>query len=249
MFDISYDEYLGDPFRMIHNGVDLSNYFYVLDVKGRSLSPNEIHATQRSNGSYRFKKRTKTPVPLTVKAIMVCESDFELRERLNELNGILTTDQPVPISFSDEPEFTYNGILSSVTEDGEVNGAHLFTMIFWRPVASKTKETKRLSINSTDTQFIVTGQTETPWTIEVDFTQATSSFKVESNVGLYLLLNYEFIPGDRLLISFDGRKVFLNGNDLRSAVSMSSNYVLLQPGEITLKASHDCDLVYDERYY
>lgn len=249
MFDISYDEYLGEPFRMIHNGVDLSGYFYVLDVKGRSLSPNEIHATQRSNGSYRFKKRTKTPVPLTVKAMMVCESDFELREKLNELNGILSTEEPVPISFSDEPEFTYYGILSSVTEDGEVNGTHLFTMTFWRPDATKMKEVKRVPIPTTENQFIVAGQVETPWTIEVVFEQAVSSFELESNVGLYLLLNFEFIPGDRLVISFDGRKVFLNGNDLRSAVSMSSNYVLLKPGEITLKASHNCDLVYDERYY
>ncbi|MEK4922029.1 distal tail protein Dit [Cytobacillus sp. FSL R5-0569] len=249
MFDIAYDEYLGEPFRMIHNGVDISGYFYVLDVKGRSLSPNEIHATQRFNGSYRFKKRTKTPVPLTVKAMMVCESDFELREKLNELNGILSTEEPVTISFSDEPEFTYYGILSSVTEDGEVNGTHLFTMTFWRPEASKTKETKRLLISTTTAQFIITGQTETPWVIEVDFAQATSSFKLESNVGLYILLNYEFVAGDRLVISFDGRKVFLNGKDLRSAVSMSSNYVLLQPGEVILKASHDCDLIYDERFY
>lgn len=101
----------------------------------------------------------------------------------------------------------------------------------------------------TDATHIISTQGETPWSINVVFSEATNKFEFTASNGLYLLLNYTFVAGDRLQIDYVGRKVFLNGNDLRPTVSMSSNYVLLQPGEVTLKASHDCDLIYDERYY
>ncbi|MEN2468015.1 phage tail family protein, partial [Ornithinibacillus sp. JPR2-1] len=74
-------------------------------------------------------------------------------------------------------------------------------------------------------------------------------FTLESSNGLYILLNYNFIAGDMLEIDYVGRKVYLNGNDLRSAVSMSSHFVELEPGQMEIVASHVCTLIYDERYY
>jgi phage-related protein len=94
----------------------------------------------------------------------------------------------------------------------------------------------------------ITGQTETPWTIEVTFDESASQFELEAG-DLYLLLNYEFIAGDILTINYTGREVWLRDVDLRMSVALASNFVELQPGEVEVSASHDCVLKYDERYY
>lgn len=42
-----------------------------------------------------------------------------LRETIDELNGILATDEPVPIIFPDEPDKTYYGMVEDTGEEGE----------------------------------------------------------------------------------------------------------------------------------
>ena len=63
------------------------------------------------------------------------------------------------------------------------------------------------------------------------------------------MLGYEFIEGDRLTIKYEGREVLLNGKDINFAIRLASNYELLSPGSLQIKASHACELKYDERYY
>lgn len=130
---MTYEDYLGEPFRMWHNGFDYSEYFKVIEVTGRSLSPNEIQSLNVTgkNGSHIQSKR-KPGVPLKVKVLLTTKSDFELRETIDELNGLLDSDKQVPIIFSDEPTKTYYGILSDISEGREVDGNHIVTITFFR---------------------------------------------------------------------------------------------------------------------
>ncbi|WP_240458833.1 distal tail protein Dit [Virgibacillus sp. Bac330] len=139
---MSYQEYMGNLFRMRFNGNDLPDYFYVLEVTGRSLSPNEIRSkiVPGRNGSYRQGKR-KPGVPLKVKAMLRLNSSDELRIAIDELNGILDTDEEAPIVFSDEPNKTYYGEMEDVSEGIEVEGTHIVTITFFRSAPYKYGQT------------------------------------------------------------------------------------------------------------
>lgn len=133
MLDMTYKEYMGEPFIMWHNDVDYSDYFVVLEVTGRSLSPNEIQAISVSGmDGYYLQGKRKPGVPLKVKVIIREDSPEDLRTCLDELNGMLDTDEPVPIRFSDEPDKTYYGMMSDISEGTEVGGVHIVTITFWR---------------------------------------------------------------------------------------------------------------------
>lgn len=253
---MTYEEYMGKLFRMSFNGVDLndylaeySSYLYVQEVTGRSLSPSDIQATTLANGNYRFKRRTKTPVPLGVKAILITPSDKDLRHVLNALNGVFDTKEPAPITFSDEPEFTHYGMLNTISEGTEVNGAHIITMTFWKEEANKSKSDIELTVTPTFETFTIQGQTEQPWTSKTTFTAANNQYTLETNTGGKILLNYNFIAGDVLVIDYKKRKVTLNGNNLAVAVSLSTNWFDLSPGVIQMKATHETLLTYTEKYY
>ncbi|MBD1223297.1 phage tail family protein [Virgibacillus halodenitrificans] len=118
---------------MWHNGTDLSGYLDVLEVTGRSLSPNEIQSIVAAgrDGAF-FQGKRKPGVPLKVRAMLRHKSSIQLRAAIDELNGILDTDEPVPIIFGDEPQKTYYGILSSIEEGTEIKGVHVVTITFWR---------------------------------------------------------------------------------------------------------------------
>lgn len=247
--DISYGNYFGEPFRIWLNGIDLSDYLIVLEVKGRSLSGNEIIATQKTDGSYRFKKKRKIPKPLIVKAILVRESENELRNAVNILNGILNTDGLDNIKFSDEPEYTYECTLNSVTEEKEVNGTHILTMEFWRPGSYKLKKTHDLAIQTSYVQFKISGQCKTTWTSKTTFTAPATQFTLETNKGQKIILNYNFITGDVLEIDYKKRKITLNNNNLAVAISLSTVWFELEPGQVQIKASHPTTLTYTERFY
>ncbi|KIP27641.1 phage tail family protein [Bacillus thuringiensis serovar morrisoni] len=56
----------------------------------------------------------------------------KLRKRIDELNNVLSVNKPVPIIFTDEPEFTYYGIPESISENGEIGTFHKVTISFLR---------------------------------------------------------------------------------------------------------------------
>ncbi|MEK4966320.1 distal tail protein Dit [Cytobacillus sp. FSL R7-0696] len=231
------------------NGIRISK---IILLEGRSKPPfaQRKHEFRKQDYGYRLIKTTTEPLPISQPIGFVVDDDYNALELRDELTNWLITDEPAPLQFDDEPGRTYYALIENSIDDFSCF-AYLRqgTLQFICPDPYAHGDTKKLDVKVPERSFIITGQTFTPWTVNVTFTIATNKFELVGSNGLHLLLNYTFVAGDRLQIDYVGRKVFLNGNDLRSGVSMSSNYVLLQPGEITLKASHNCDLVYDERYY
>lgn len=114
------------------NGLKITEYFYPIEIKGRSVNGNEITSQVIPNrhGSY-FRKKRKPSRLISVRGIIVNDSDEQLRTTLDLLNDVLDTEKPQPLEFSDEPDMHYMAILDSANDGGEVNGKHFFTISFF----------------------------------------------------------------------------------------------------------------------
>ncbi|MEB8756048.1 phage tail family protein, partial [Bacillus cereus] len=124
---------------IIFNGIDIIKHFdelfddgflVVNDIRGRSVSNNEVQtlSVPHRDGAYFLNARKPTKsleVDISIKG-------SKLRKRIDELNNVLSVNKPVPIIFTDEPEFTYYGIPESISENGEIGTFHKVTISFLR---------------------------------------------------------------------------------------------------------------------
>lgn len=222
------------------------NDVFIVDVNAREKSP--FHP--RLNDIQRFRLR-KSEIelleinqPITFKAM----NNQEKMVRIRTLGDWLIYSDWKKLSFDDEPGQSYNAILNDVSNFVRVNNTFLFegTLNF---LAKETLGApKSINLTPVTQTHTITGQTETPWTAEVTFTESANRFELWAGEN-YVQLNYEFMEGDKLIVEYTGRKVTLNGNDLRKSVSMSSHFEELKPGNVSVRASHAAVLKYDERYY
>jgi predicted phage tail component-like protein len=189
MLDMTYEEYMGEPFKMWFNGIDLSNYFYVLEVTGRSLSANEISTitVPGMDGSYITSKR-KPSVTLNVKAMIVKETENELRQVIDELNDILDTDEEAEIVFSDEPDKTYYGILSDISEDYEIRGVHVVTITFFRSKPYKYGTEKEAIFPSDVVSLPYNGTAPGDPIFELEALQPVTFALIQNHLNEYMMI-------------------------------------------------------------
>ncbi|CDQ22567.1 distal tail protein Dit [Halobacillus karajensis] len=111
----------------------LTDYFYVQDVSGRELANYELDtlAVPGRAGAYLRSKRLQS-TPISIKAVMMYDSEEELREAYNELNGLLSSDKPGMMTFSDEPEFSYYVTYAGCDTNDQVRGNQKITLNFFR---------------------------------------------------------------------------------------------------------------------
>lgn len=168
----------------------------------------------------------------------------------DEIAAWLVANDWAPLQFDDEPGRIYWSVVDGTLEDlGRDNRS-----VLWRGTvkflsAYTTGEKHDLAVGTAYTSHIIKGQDQTPWTTYTRFTAPKSQYTLETNKGLYVLLNYSFIEGDTLRIDYSKREVTLNGNDLAVSVSLSTNWTMLQPGTVQVRASEPTTLSYAERYY
>lgn len=224
-----------------------NNDIYLL--RGRSKSA--FHPLNRNIVSIGNTHRIKR----TEKELLIIEQPIGFKALTNEkhmdivtsLSDWLITDDWGRLSFSDELGRSYLALLQDGMDLEKIATLREGTLSF---IAKATLgEEQTINVTTSNTSHTITGQDETPWNVEVVFSEPTKTFELTTNKGLYLLLGYEFIEGDRLIIKYEGREVLLNGKDINFAIRLASNYELLSPGSLQIKASHDCTLKYDERYY
>ncbi|PGL14382.1 phage tail protein [Bacillus cereus] len=150
---------------IIFNGIDIVEHFSELfddgflvinDIRGRSISNNEVQTLSvlHRDGAYFLNARTPTK-PLEVD---ISIKGSKLRKRIDELNNILSVDKPVPIIFTDEPEFTYYGIPESISENGEIGTFHKVTISFLRTDPIKYGPLKSVVFENTGQELIANVQ-------------------------------------------------------------------------------------------
>ncbi|MBN6887028.1 putative phage tail component-like protein [Cytobacillus horneckiae] len=227
-----------------------NNKIIVLEGRQKApFAPLTREVVKKRNG-HRLKRTQRELLEITQPIGFKALTPHEALQIKDEIASWLVTKEVVPLVFDNEPLRTYWVVVDGTLDDlSKMERSKLWqgTVRFLCFYTTGKQETLNLTTAFKD--FLITGQTETPWVINVVFTERSSKFEVEANNVLFLQLNYEFVAGDRLSISYVGRKVTLNGQDLRRAVSMNSNFVEMQPGPLSIKASHGSTLKYDERFY
>lgn len=119
------------PFPIFFNNVDLTQYFFPKQDKGRGLSEREITMITVPGRPGGVVTGTRTPARFISQEVLIaCESAKELRKKLEELSEDLHTDVPVPLQFGDEEDRTYYAIYAGAQEGYEVEGFHTATINF-----------------------------------------------------------------------------------------------------------------------
>jgi len=82
------------------NGVDLSTYFSVQEIRGRGIVQYDTSMIEVTavDGAY-IKGRRRPVRTIEVDVIISADNHEELREKIDVINGILHADEPVPIVF------------------------------------------------------------------------------------------------------------------------------------------------------
>ncbi|GCF71747.1 hypothetical protein BC2903_55660 [Bacillus cereus] len=184
---------------LVFNEINLEEYFeqkyekgffMVNDVRGRGILSDEINelTVPHRPGSYFLSKRTPKRV-LEVDFSLKGVSLFELRKRIDELNGLLDTEEPVKITFTDEPDIVYYGIKESVEETLEKSNIHQATITLICPMPYKLGNEKTVDFENDGRGLIANiqnkGSAESEPIIEIEV-ENPSTFLDVWNKSVYL---------------------------------------------------------------
>lgn len=216
--------------------------------RGRPYWAPRYNEIVTRGSKHRIRKTETEPIPIPVTLLIDGNSKEDLLNKAEEIADWLITDKEAPLIFDDRTNRTHWVVLEGGVDEDEIVSFSRASLEFIS--LYKTGEPKELNITPATQQIEVGGQVETPWIIEVSFAADTDKFEFWAG-DIYLQLNYNFIKGDKLIVNYTGREVWLNGADLRKSVSMSSVFKMLNPndGLISIKSSVPSILKYDERYY
>ena len=126
---IEFKNRLGEDKMLTWNDVDMSQYFSVNDIRGRSVYTRNLDLISVTNmpGAY-LQGITEPPRILEIDITIKAKNLKELRQKIDEINGIMISKEPVPLSFSDEPDKTYYGMSEAITEEIERDTVHKTTI-------------------------------------------------------------------------------------------------------------------------
>ncbi|PEV07320.1 distal tail protein Dit [Bacillus cereus] len=253
---------------LIFNGIDLEKYFeenydqgffMVNDIRGRGILSDEINelTVPHRPGSYFLDKRTPKRV-LEVDFSLKGVSLFELRKRIDELNGLLNTDEPVKITFTDEPDFVYYGIKESVEENLEKSNIHqaTITIICLNPYKLGPTKTVEFQANERGLAANVQnkGSVESNPIIEIEVTKPSTFLDVWNGDNYFRIgwpLRMDQVPVERnQRVMWDEMSTTVGWTDVPNSEDMigggafkvdaGSRLVPVCLGETNIKGWHGC---------
>lgn len=232
---------------MEFNGI--RNDEFIVDVNGRQKSP--FHPRINDIERFRLKRSEMDLLEITQPISIKAFSHREKMEKIRLLGDWLIHKDWKSLSFDDEPGRYYLAIFEGMDEFVREGNSILWKGSLRFTAKATLGESHTYTLTPEFQKFIIAGQTETPWKSKTTFSEATDQYILESNTGLKILLNYDFIAGDVLEIDSEKRAIFLNGKDLRTSVSLSSdwNKGVIDAGFVELKASENTEFIYTERFY
>lgn len=236
MITPSEEEILPNFYKIWFNGIELTQYFRVKEVRGRGLVNIEVGLVEipGKNGGYLRKKKRRPPRPISIEAVFMLDDEAVLRQTLEELSSILATDGIAELVFWDEPERVYLATYNGASEKGEWEGYHLAELNFICPDPDKFGS--ELEAGTTVTN---NGSGEASPIIIASFTAAASEYKIAHSNGKFVRVIYNFIAGDLLEIDLTRRKVKINSIVNMIAYDWRSQPFTLLPGNNVLTVTPD----------
>lgn len=228
---------------MVFNGKifeeELEGY-RTLNVYGREMLSNEVDREERSkaNGSifYGIRKPSRT---LTIEYQMSADSASKMQDKFNDLRRLLYSVGEVPISFLDEPEYTYFGIFSGSDEPdpSKLSITSKFTIFCSNP--EKTSELVTTSGSVTVDTFYPTQ----PEKIIVTLADTTNKFSV-TNGRETISLTGTFNVGSKVVIDVKEQTVLLNGIERPDLIALDSDFenFFIRNGDIVTTSAGSLEL-------
>lgn len=231
---------------MIFNGIE-KDYIRVLRELFRPPTPPiEFNVFEKVKGGERVRRKRYGGLELQVPVVI------KSPERIEDLKEDLTTwlvhDEPKKLVFKDKPDRYYLAFYKNM-ELNEYYKMAIGTITFYLPEGYRFGSTNTLKIKTEFNTYVIKGQIKTPWKSKTVFKDSASRYVLEIDNGGKIILNYNFTSGDVLEIDYEKRDVFLNGKDLATAIDIKTEWFELPVGEVQLRASHETELTYIERYY
>ncbi|OUA56528.1 distal tail protein Dit [Bacillus thuringiensis] len=253
---------------LVFNGIDLEKYFeenydrgffMVNDIRGRGILSDEINelTVPHRPGSYFLDKRTPKRV-LEVDFSLKGVSLFELRKRIDELNGLLNTDEPVKITFTDEPDFVYYGIKESVEENLEKSNIHQATITIICSNPFKLGPTRTVEFQTNERGLVANvqnkGSVESNPIIEIEVTKPSTFLDVWNGDNYFRIgwpLRMDQVPVERnQRVMWDEMSTTVGWTNVPNSEDMigggafkvdaGSRLVPVYLGETNIKGWHGC---------
>ncbi|TEA80733.1 distal tail protein Dit [Bacillus thuringiensis] len=253
---------------LVFNEINLEEYFeqkyekgffMVNDIRGRGILSDEINelTVPHRPGSYFLNKRTPKRV-LEIDFSLKGVSLFELRKRIDELNSLLNTAEPVKITFTDEPDFVYYGIKESVEENLEKSNIHqaTITIICSNPYKSGFTKTIEFQANERGLAANVQnkGSVESNPIIEIEVTKPSTFLDVWNGDNYFRIgrpLRMDQVPVERnQRVMWDEMSTTVGWTNVPNSEDMigggafkvdaGSRLVPVYLGETNIKGWHGC---------
>lgn len=220
----------------------------IKEINGRGLTNYElsiIESSFRDGGIVQRKRRS--PRTLDISYQVIGSTRSEIRQNIDELNGIFNVNHDVPIVFPDESDKTYFGQPESNSEGQELFFMHEGSFRIVCPDPDKIGQQKQRTVDGNS--FTYRGTSPTFPIITVDFSESASSFEVSNQDGERVKVNYDFQNGDVLELNFSTQKISINGNVQMTALAWTiSKWFSIKPGENTLTSTQPADMTYKVRW-
>ncbi|HGN6580737.1 TPA: distal tail protein Dit [Bacillus cereus] len=253
---------------LVFNGINLEEYFgqkyekgffMVNDIRGRGILSDEINelTVPHRPGSYFLSKRTPKRV-LEVDFSLKGVSLFELRKRIDELNGLLSTEEPVKITFTDEPDIVYYGIKESVAETLEKSNIHQATITIICSNPYKLGPTKTVEFQASGHGLVANvqnkGSVESNPIIEIEVTKPATFLDVWNGDNYFRIgwpLRMDQVPVERnQRVMWDEMSTTVGWTNVPNSEDMigggafkvdaGSRLVPVYLGETNIKGWHGC---------
>lgn len=195
---------------MLINNIDLTPYLRIKKITGRGMIKNEIvlRSTASNRKTY-YQKKRRPPRILGVEADIKADNEEELRQKIDELNGILNVDKVASIIFKDENQKEYFGIPEASDEDDDFIFMHKGKLKIVCPDPNKYGRELTPSFSSGSLSLEYNATAEAYPTLKATANGSMDSITI-SNGEESLKINYGFIAGDTLTVDFNKNKVMIN---------------------------------------
>lgn len=199
---------------MLFNGIDLTPYIRIKEVRGRGIAQKEVTLLEVPGADNAFIQQVRRPPrSLEVDLNIIANGYEEMRKKIEDLNEILDVETAVPIIFPDETDRTYYGIPQATAQDEENPFIHKGTLTIICPDGYKYSDEIVTSFNGDVASLTNRGKAETVPTIEMTVEEPITFAMVQNHLNEYLLIgtptevDSEIVDTKTLLIDETGTTI------------------------------------------
>lgn len=235
---------------MEFNNIDFTEYFNILEINRPLLPKVRTYETEvpSKDGYYTLNKSTLDANIIGVKIELKADNRQEKRDYFRRIAGLLFTREEKKLRFHDEPDKYY---MAKLSEDTNLNEFYLYgvtTLQFKANDPIAYGKTIKHNISGT-TQINLTCTEKTKPKFAFNITSSVSKIEIKNNLGEYVLINHNFVNGDKVVVDFNDKwKARKNGNVIAKDITILSDFFNLEVGMNTIIVNIPCELEYKERW-